>query len=639
MGGFGSGRQGGTVTAEGTASYVIAISSVKAALRTGQCLTGTIPFDEGKFPVQITVDASNPESAFVELYHGTRDEREGARMVRDRVPLTWTAPPYGGRRWWFLCPRTGRRATKLFLPNGGQHFWSRAGYGLGYACQREGSFDRLQRRADAAIEFAMARIQADHPGRSGMVGRQAVELLLERLRSQTETDGDRFAGYAPVLQAVATRVAKDSNPGALVAQIKGGTQPITLQEVGASILERERTKLEPLAFEGAGIKERLYLPQEQLDRLVAVIYGLKPPELPTMSPKDAQTYSNALKSWVAEHPFLDGGHGTSSAVFEAMITIHAVKGPAAEPALHRELGRGASANPFLSEFYLPGENISEPIYLSPGHVGIVYSSLRARLSLGDTASLVIDAPEDAVEEEALQAVVEITLARRNEFERQRILRFETEQVGTLYLGAYVEDVELSLPHMRVDVGPGPGAVFVAPISIQCQQLVLRAEKVIVEPPAGSNGEAVYLEAETFQGDQMMSAPVVRGDVVFKVSWPGANAFPWSAYSTEPTPIEDPRVDEALRRFRKFLTAFRSHSRGNLGRLQDKIESERMTKGTGRAVLNRMIEDRILTLKGRQYILDPDRLGAQTDAVYTDVVARRFTSKTIEFVKKALAGTA
>ena len=68
-------------------------------------------------------------------------------MVRDRVPLTLTAPNYGGRRWRFLCPRTGRRTTKLFLPNGGQHFWSRVGYGLGYACQREGSFDRLQRRA------------------------------------------------------------------------------------------------------------------------------------------------------------------------------------------------------------------------------------------------------------------------------------------------------------------------------------------------------------------------------------------------------------------------------------------------------------------------------------------------------------
>jgi hypothetical protein len=29
----------------------------------------------------------------------------------------------------------------------GWHFWSRQAYGLGYACQSEGRFDRLQRRA------------------------------------------------------------------------------------------------------------------------------------------------------------------------------------------------------------------------------------------------------------------------------------------------------------------------------------------------------------------------------------------------------------------------------------------------------------------------------------------------------------
>jgi hypothetical protein len=68
-------------------------------------------------------------------------------MVTDRIQLAWTAPTYGGRRWWFLCPRTGRRTTKLFLPNGGWHFWSRQAYGPGCACQREDRFGRLQRRA------------------------------------------------------------------------------------------------------------------------------------------------------------------------------------------------------------------------------------------------------------------------------------------------------------------------------------------------------------------------------------------------------------------------------------------------------------------------------------------------------------
>ena len=64
-----------------------------------------------------------------------------------RECLDRTEMANGGRRWWFLCPRTGRRTTKLFLPNDGWHFWSRHGYGLGYACQREDRFSRLQRRA------------------------------------------------------------------------------------------------------------------------------------------------------------------------------------------------------------------------------------------------------------------------------------------------------------------------------------------------------------------------------------------------------------------------------------------------------------------------------------------------------------
>ena len=147
MGGFGSGRNGGSVTAEGTASYIIAISSLRSFLQKGECLTGTISFNEGRFPIVITIDLTKEWNCFVELIHLTRDEREGDRMVTGRIQLARTVPTYGGCRWWFLCPRTGRRTTKLFLPNGGWHFWSRQAYRLGYACQREGRFDRLQRRA------------------------------------------------------------------------------------------------------------------------------------------------------------------------------------------------------------------------------------------------------------------------------------------------------------------------------------------------------------------------------------------------------------------------------------------------------------------------------------------------------------
>jgi hypothetical protein len=147
MGGIGSGRYGGTATAEATASYVFTARALAAALREGPRLTGVIQFDEGNFPVEVRIDISDPRGAFVELAHLTRDPREGDRLVRDRVRLIWTVPTYGGRRWWFLCPRTYQKTTKLYLPNGCWHFWSRQAYRLGYACQREGHFDRLRRRA------------------------------------------------------------------------------------------------------------------------------------------------------------------------------------------------------------------------------------------------------------------------------------------------------------------------------------------------------------------------------------------------------------------------------------------------------------------------------------------------------------
>jgi hypothetical protein len=105
------------VTAEAAGSYVLNISALAPAFQQGRCLTCVAHFDQGSFPIVVTVDLTTEWNCFVELIHKTRDYREGDRIVIGRVELTWTVPTYGGRRWWFLCPRTAYRTTKLFLPN------------------------------------------------------------------------------------------------------------------------------------------------------------------------------------------------------------------------------------------------------------------------------------------------------------------------------------------------------------------------------------------------------------------------------------------------------------------------------------------------------------------------------------------
>lgn len=45
--------------------------------------------------------------------------------------------PYGGERWYALCPNTGKRCTTLVLPLGRTHFASVKGWDVVYSSQRE----------------------------------------------------------------------------------------------------------------------------------------------------------------------------------------------------------------------------------------------------------------------------------------------------------------------------------------------------------------------------------------------------------------------------------------------------------------------------------------------------------------------
>ena len=56
--------------------------------------------------------------------------------------------PYGGERWFALCPRTGRRCTALVLPTGQTQFASVSGWSVAYGSQRECPIHRGHRAID-----------------------------------------------------------------------------------------------------------------------------------------------------------------------------------------------------------------------------------------------------------------------------------------------------------------------------------------------------------------------------------------------------------------------------------------------------------------------------------------------------------
>ena len=358
-----------------------------------------------------------------------------------------------------------------------------------------------------------------------------------------------------------------------------------------------------------------------------------------MSPADAEIYTNTLQTWVGEHPFLGGdssASGASSAVFDAVIATEALKSmPPIQDALQRELRRGDAANPFLYAFYLDQGTTSKPEVLPGEHIGVIYSSLRASLAQGETANLLVEEPDDS-DGQATLADVEIELARRGQ-ERPTILKFKADAMSSIYLGSYVKDVAIIMPQARVEIGQNAEVSLIAPVEIECRELAVLAEKVIADNPPDAASDAILLEAATYSGLHISTVPAVRNDTKIFVSWPGSQSYPWNNFAAKPsiTQHDDPRVREGLRRFRKFVVEFRANKNGGLARSRDKIESIRMTKGAGQAVLAAMLDVGILTHDQDRYYLHTGPLGELTETTYAGCMAYEFGPKTIAFVQDAL----
>jgi len=151
MGGLGSGRSGGRPTTQDGLTLSLSTLLRDRLFRSGCGQSGSITWTStatGEQVGSVSYEAHlGQESGRVRLRY-TTSRRDGERRESDYwIELVTTPQPFGGRRWWFICPRTGVRAAKLHLPDGGFTFASRRAYRLAYACQREPAHDRALRRA------------------------------------------------------------------------------------------------------------------------------------------------------------------------------------------------------------------------------------------------------------------------------------------------------------------------------------------------------------------------------------------------------------------------------------------------------------------------------------------------------------
>jgi hypothetical protein len=151
MGGYGSGRSGGRPTTDNGLTLSLPKLMRDRLLRPDCAWGGSLVWtnlNTGERIGSIGYEAHLGQDAGRVRLKYTTTRYDGEKHESDYwIQLETTPQPFGGRRWWFVCPRTGRRAAMLYLPNGAVTFASRQAYRLAYRSQRETPYDRALRRA------------------------------------------------------------------------------------------------------------------------------------------------------------------------------------------------------------------------------------------------------------------------------------------------------------------------------------------------------------------------------------------------------------------------------------------------------------------------------------------------------------
>ncbi len=171
MGGIGSGRWGGRPTVESSLTLNLSRLFKAGWLKARAFTKGTLRWSAPGLSEEITsVDFESclvEESGYMHLRWISTDRLGGEkRECENHIKLTTRPQPFGGRRWWFICPRTGRLASRLHLPDGAYNFACRRAYRLGYQSQRQTPRDRALSRT-----FALRRRLGNDGGIGGFIGK------------------------------------------------------------------------------------------------------------------------------------------------------------------------------------------------------------------------------------------------------------------------------------------------------------------------------------------------------------------------------------------------------------------------------------------------------------------------------------
>lgn len=484
--------------------------------------------------------------------------------------------------------------------------------------------------------------------------KEARDLIIEELKRAfgVHDDGESgfltFIGYPPVLDAIVTLLTSEPNYHRLIQTIRsssaGEVEVDLLRKIAEYILEREReektlpTIVTPLAVtvsepDRARIMASAFASEEQCLRLVA--YCLEQEFALGVMGEAAldEKYEEQLAMWMPEHPFLSG-RSFRNVVFEALSLAKLISSPD-DRATDLVMQYVSTHKPSYHLVYML-DAVSGDRRIPLAHVGHVLLSAMEFQSSKSTVELRVDGPEPGLQEagtpEQVEIEIEIILGEGGEDSKTFAFQTELSSSDVLGLGPRLAGAYITVP-CCVELGGGIELELGSPLEIVADSLLLRGESMSLRSATQGGKSEVILQATRAKSEigaiQTNSLPfhVVLLDLS-GVSYPLIQHVEQGSRDQM-----DDRLLEKYMRLRRILMAFRSHSKGSLARLKDKIEGQRVLQNeVGRAVLEKLIAERIIYLKDSHYHLDAEALHEHLGVSWLDLRKGLTSSRLIAFLQ-------
>lgn len=153
MGGFGSGRHGNRAIIERGLTIDLRRLRQQGLFRGGTCAFGnSISWtfgNGGGASLKFSYDAISGAPTWFRVSYTAAMSAGLPSVIDEEFRLEALPQPFGGRRWFFICPSTGARVQTLHCPPGATRFRSRKAYGsqVRYLSQGLSRGDRWHHRS------------------------------------------------------------------------------------------------------------------------------------------------------------------------------------------------------------------------------------------------------------------------------------------------------------------------------------------------------------------------------------------------------------------------------------------------------------------------------------------------------------